>query len=98
MVHLLRHTDRTYIIRSSSLGPKINGSGQGGGNMETEFAFRAESVADTVRFAEALGVLLEPGSVIAMDGDLGAGKTRFSQALAKTLQIPGIVNSPTFTI
>jgi tRNA threonylcarbamoyladenosine biosynthesis protein TsaE len=29
---------------------------------------------------------------------LGAGKTRFSQAIARTLGVPGVVNSPTFTI
>lgn len=66
--------------------------------MEVQYAFRASSLADTVRFAEALGANLEAGSVLALDGDLGAGKTRLSQALAQFLAIPSIVNSPTFTI
>ncbi|MBJ8193242.1 tRNA (adenosine(37)-N6)-threonylcarbamoyltransferase complex ATPase subunit type 1 TsaE, partial [Bacillus cereus] len=41
---------------------------------------------------------IQPGTVIALDGDLGAGKTRFSQALARAIGVPDVVNSPTFTI
>lgn len=66
--------------------------------MEVQYVFRAGSLADTIRFAEMLETSLEAGSVLALDGDLGAGKTRFSQALARSLDVPGIVNSPTFTI
>lgn len=62
------------------------------------YQFQSNGEADTVRLAQALGLLLRPGSVIAMDGDLGAGKTRFSQAVAQALGVPGVVNSPTFTI
>ena len=39
-----------------------------------------------------------PGTVVALDGDLGAGKTRFSQSVARALGVKGVVNSPTFTI
>lgn len=41
---------------------------------------------------------MEAGTVVALDGDLGAGKTRFSQSVARALGVPGVVNSPTFTI
>jgi tRNA threonylcarbamoyladenosine biosynthesis protein TsaE len=63
-----------------------------------EFRFASNEERDTERLAEALADLLREGSVLALDGDLGAGKTRFSQALAKALGVRGVVNSPTFTI
>ncbi|MDF2669059.1 MAG: ydiB [Paenibacillus sp.] len=66
--------------------------------MEVKYVFHARSLDDTVQFAEALGANLGPGTVLALDGDLGAGKTRLSQAIAHFLEVPGIVNSPTFTI
>ncbi|WP_127588474.1 tRNA (adenosine(37)-N6)-threonylcarbamoyltransferase complex ATPase subunit type 1 TsaE [Paenibacillus koleovorans] len=66
--------------------------------MERRYRYVANGVADTIRLAETVEAGLEAGAVLALDGDLGAGKTRFSQALAKSLGIPGIVNSPTFTI
>lgn len=58
----------------------------------------ASSEADTVRLAGWLAERAEPGTVIALDGDLGAGKTRFSQAFAAALAVEGVVSSPTFTI
>ncbi|WP_308636308.1 tRNA (adenosine(37)-N6)-threonylcarbamoyltransferase complex ATPase subunit type 1 TsaE [Paenibacillus silvisoli] len=63
-----------------------------------EWIVTAESEADTVRLAEALAELAGPGTVLALDGDLGAGKTRFSKAFAAAIGVPGVVNSPTFTI
>ncbi|EPY12653.1 MULTISPECIES: tRNA (adenosine(37)-N6)-threonylcarbamoyltransferase complex ATPase subunit type 1 TsaE [Paenibacillus] len=67
-------------------------------NQIAEFAFRSSSEADTERLASRLAERFHAGTVIALDGDLGAGKTRFSQAVAKALGITGVVNSPTFTI
>ncbi|MFC4779601.1 tRNA (adenosine(37)-N6)-threonylcarbamoyltransferase complex ATPase subunit type 1 TsaE [Paenibacillus sp. GCM10023252] len=58
----------------------------------------AESEQDTVRLAERLAAWAQAGDMLALDGDLGAGKTRFSSAYAKALGVPGVVNSPTFTI
>ncbi|WP_127531090.1 tRNA (adenosine(37)-N6)-threonylcarbamoyltransferase complex ATPase subunit type 1 TsaE [Paenibacillus kobensis] len=65
---------------------------------KAEAAWEGHSEADTVWLAERLAGWSEPGTVLALDGDLGAGKTRFSQAFAAALGVPGIVNSPTFTI
>ena len=45
-----------------------------------------------------LGRVLEPGTVIAYTGDLGAGKTAFTRGLARGLGVPDRVTSPTFTI
>ncbi|MCQ6562690.1 tRNA (adenosine(37)-N6)-threonylcarbamoyltransferase complex ATPase subunit type 1 TsaE [Paenibacillus mendelii] len=58
----------------------------------------AAAEQDTVRLAELLASWAEPGTVLSLDGDLGAGKTRFSQAFAQGIGVSGIVNSPTFTI
>jgi tRNA threonylcarbamoyladenosine biosynthesis protein TsaE len=68
-----------------------------GGN-GTAFVWQSRSEADTARFAERLARLCGPGTVLALDGDLGAGKTRFAQAFASGLGVRDIVSSPTFTI
>ena len=48
--------------------------------------------------AAALAGWLEPGDVIVLSGDLGAGKTTFTQGLAHELGVTDPVTSPTFTI
>jgi tRNA threonylcarbamoyladenosine biosynthesis protein TsaE len=58
----------------------------------------AASEQDTIALARQLAAWSKAGDVLALDGDLGAGKTRFSQAFAAALGVKGIVNSPTFTI
>ena len=62
------------------------------------FVFRAENLEGTDSLAGRLANLAVPGAVIALDGDLGAGKTAFSQRFAKHLQVKDTVNSPTFTL
>lgn len=42
--------------------------------------------------------LVRPGDFFALDGDLGAGKTLFTQGLAQGLEVNEDVTSPTFTI
>jgi len=42
--------------------------------------------------------MLKGGAVILLDGDLGAGKTRFAQGVAKGLGVTGLVTSPTFNL
>ncbi len=52
---------------------------------------------DTEAFAEVFAARLEPGDVIALEGDIGAGKTCFVRGLARGLGIdPSDVSSPTF--
>ncbi|WP_199624438.1 tRNA (adenosine(37)-N6)-threonylcarbamoyltransferase complex ATPase subunit type 1 TsaE [Paenibacillus alkalitolerans] len=62
------------------------------------YRFYAGSENETERLAKHLAMRAGPGHLLALDGDLGAGKTRFSQALAKALGVKETVNSPTFTI
>ena len=61
-----------------------------------------EHVTNSPEETEALGEMLagrlEPGTVIAFTGDLGAGKTAFVRGLARGLGIAERVTSPTFTI
>jgi len=56
------------------------------------------SAEETFAFGEKIGKESMPGQVYTLIGDLGVGKTVFTQGVAKGLQIDGPVNSPTFTI
>lgn len=55
-------------------------------------------VEQTQNFAERLAAFLQPADLLALEGDLGAGKTTFTQGLARGLGVRNVVNSPTFTI
>lgn len=56
------------------------------------------SAEDTRALAARLAAALPPGSALALHGDLGAGKTTFTQGLAAALGIAEPVTSPTFNI
>lgn len=58
----------------------------------------SESREDTFALGKALGEQATPGLVFTMIGDLGVGKTVFTQGFAAGLGITEPVNSPTFTI
>jgi tRNA threonylcarbamoyladenosine biosynthesis protein TsaE len=62
------------------------------------YTFHTRSVEETQALAEKIGHLTEPGDVFTLSGDLGAGKTSFTQGLARGMGVNGVVNSPTFTI
>lgn len=53
---------------------------------------------ETLTFGESFAKKLKGGEVLALFGDLGAGKTKFLQGLAKGLGVSNKVNSPTFNI
>ncbi|MCT4784661.1 MULTISPECIES: tRNA (adenosine(37)-N6)-threonylcarbamoyltransferase complex ATPase subunit type 1 TsaE [Exiguobacterium] len=56
------------------------------------------SAAETQAVAEKLAARVTAGTVITLNGDLGAGKTTFTQGFGKGLGVKRNVNSPTFTI
>ena len=61
-------------------------------------SFEVHSVEETWAVAREFAKTLKPGDVVCLEGDLGAGKTTFTQGLAAALGVPGRVNSPTFCI
>lgn len=56
------------------------------------------SPEETFRLGEQLGRQAQPGQIYTLDGDLGVGKTVFTQGVAAGLGIQEPVSSPTFTI
>ena len=57
-----------------------------------------DSPEETFAYGKKIGTTAEPGTVIALEGDLGVGKTVFTQGLAEGLGITEPISSPTFTI
>ena len=62
------------------------------------FKFKSDAPARTAELARRLAGVLRAGTVICLDGDLGAGKTLFVQNLAASLGVQGEVTSPTFNL
>jgi len=60
--------------------------------------FVSDGPEDTEHLGVALAGLLEPGDVVVLRGDLGAGKTTLVRAAAHALGVEGPVTSPTFAI
>ncbi|WP_342397278.1 tRNA (adenosine(37)-N6)-threonylcarbamoyltransferase complex ATPase subunit type 1 TsaE [Candidatus Chlorohelix sp.] len=60
--------------------------------------FISHSASQTRFTGVALGKLAQPGDIILLAGELGAGKTTLTKGIAEGLDIKGIVNSPTFTL
>jgi len=56
------------------------------------------SPEETFAAGRTIGLAAKPGEVYALNGDLGVGKTKFTQGIAAGLGIKEHVNSPTFTI
>ncbi|CAK1221679.1 tRNA A37 threonylcarbamoyladenosine biosynthesis protein TsaE (TsaE) [Fructobacillus evanidus] len=61
-------------------------------------SYQTNNPKETQALAEQLAKLVYPGLVVTLQGDLGAGKTTFTQGLAKALGITSRVKSPTFNI
>lgn len=59
---------------------------------------RSLTQAELEAEGEALGRALQPGAVVTFEGDLGAGKTTFIQAIARGLGVIGAATSPTYAL
>ncbi len=63
----------------------------------SEISFRSNSPAATFNLGKKLGKKLEVGSILALIGELGCGKTLFTRGICAGLDVPlRYVNSPTF--
>lgn len=62
------------------------------------YTIETKSERETLRTAEKLALLLQPGDLLALEGTLGVGKTVFAKGLAQGLGVQEQITSPTFTI
>jgi len=63
-----------------------------------ETVLSIKSIEETVMLGKTIGQALSPNTVIALRGDLGAGKTTLTKGIGLALGVEETVNSPTFTI
>lgn len=66
--------------------------------MSRQSAFVSPSAETTREAGACLGSQLQPGDIVLLHGDLGAGKTTFTQGLLRALAVAQPVNSPTFVL
>lgn len=64
--------------------------------MRKEYISKSEK--DTINFASQFASKLQLGNIIILSGDLGAGKTKFTQGILKYFNLENEISSPTFTI
>ncbi len=62
------------------------------------YEFISHSENDTIKFAEDFATKLNNHSIIVLSGDLGSGKTKFTEGLLKHFGLANEISSPTFTI
>ena len=65
----------------------------------SQLTIQTTSVEQTVQLGEAIGKCCKPGDIIALQGELGAGKTQLVRGLAQGMGLnPRQVSSPTFVM
>lgn len=62
------------------------------------FKYISQNENDTINFACKLASYLQNGDIIILSGDLGSGKTKFTQGILKFFSLDTEISSPTFTI
>ena len=60
--------------------------------------YETHSVEETIALGKAFCDILDKGVVVALEGDLGAGKTAFTKGIGLSLNIDEAISSPTFTL
>ncbi len=67
-------------------------------NASSKRVYETASEEETFEIGRQFGLAAQVGSVFALEGDLGAGKTVFAKGFAAGLGITEVISSPTFTI
>lgn len=62
------------------------------------YQFISNSEHDTIKFASTLASLLKKRDIIVLSGELGCGKTKFTEGILKYFGLENEISSPTFTI
>lgn len=62
------------------------------------YKFISKNENETISFAHNLAKHLKNGNIIVLSGDLGSGKTKFTQGILKYFNLEDEISSPTFTI
>ena len=63
-----------------------------------KYNFVSHSENDTIKFADEFASKLDMHSIIVLSGDLGSGKTKFTEGVLKHFGLEDEISSPTFTI
>lgn len=63
-----------------------------------EYNFVSHSENDTIKFADEFASKLDGHSIIVLSGDLGSGKTKFTEGILRHFGLEDEISSPTFTI
>lgn len=66
--------------------------------LERQVIFKTKGVKQTRSLGRKLGKFFKKGYVVLLNGDLGAGKTAFTQGIGEALKVESQVNSPTFVL
>lgn len=63
-----------------------------------QFTYKSQNTNDTINFAKKLADNLKPKDIIILSGELGSGKTKFTEGILSYFGLENEISSPTFTI
>ena len=78
--------------------PTAPGGAHRGAVASAQGSLRSDAVERTRAIGRRIGEAAAPGTVLALVGELGAGKTQLAKGVAEGLGVPSVVNSPTFVL